>query len=103
MEFTTYQMILILAGLLMFIAIFIHDKGKWREFYGGSQKNFSEVQQVFQYLRDKGIRCRLKTRIQGFSRMQNAQMTTAVVEVHKEDEAQARELMKDYKNGAHKN
>ncbi len=102
MELTTFQMILIFAGLLIFITIFIQDKNKWREFYGGSQGSFSEVQQVYQFLRDKGIRCRLKTRIQGFSRMQNSQMTTAVVEVHKEDEAQARQLMGEYKNRAPK-
>ncbi|NBG88024.1 DUF2007 domain-containing protein [Isachenkonia alkalipeptolytica] len=98
MEFTALQLLLILAGILIFLTVFIGDKAKWREFYGGSQRNFTEVQGVFQYLRDQGIRCRLKTRIQGFSRMQNAQMTTAVVEVHKEDVERARQLMREYNN-----
>jgi len=96
MEFSFYQILLIIAGAGVFIYLLIHDKVQWREFYGGSQRNLTEVQTVFQYLREQGIRCRLKTRIQGFSRMQNAKTTTAVVEVHKKDEERARQLMKEY-------
>ncbi len=103
MEFTAPQIGFILLGILIFLVLFIGDKAKWKEFYGGSQKNFTEVQGVFQYLRDQGIRCRMKTRIQGFSRMQNAQMTTAVVEVHKEDEERARQLMREYNSRNRKN
>lgn len=97
MEFSTYQILLILAASVIFINIFLRDKLKWKEFYGGSQANFEEVQGVFQYLREQGIRCRLKTRIQGFSRAQNSKLTTAVVEVHKEDEERARQVMREYK------
>lgn len=97
MEFSTYQIFLIILGAIIFINIFLWDKRTWKEFYGGSQANFEEVQEVFQYLREQGIRCRLKTRIQGFSRAQNSKLTTAVVEVHKEDQERARQIMREYK------
>jgi len=96
LEFDTFQILLIVFGVIVFITSYLHEKRTWVEFYGGTQANLDKIYRIFSYLKANGVKCRMKNRNQPISGMQTSQSATAIIEIKKGEEGKANKLLAEF-------
>ena len=96
LDFSTFQIILIVIGAVALIIHLIYDNAIWIEFYGGAQSNLYQVHEIYSYLRKNGVKCRIINRSQPISTMQISQIATVTIEIKKGEEDKANRLLSEF-------
>ncbi|UMZ75451.1 hypothetical protein [Natranaerofaba carboxydovora] len=91
---------LVLFVILVAIAIYLYrnDKKDWVEVYEEDEESLNKVQRRIKYLKDKGIKSRLKAPATKGIALQNSPADVGRVKilVKKNDEERARQLLEEY-------
>ncbi|UMZ74374.1 DUF3343 domain-containing protein [Natranaerofaba carboxydovora] len=91
-----WELLFVSLVIVVLIYYFVFQKNKWVELYGGTNKNLGEVQARYSYLKDNGIRCRLKSNTPPPNRYATSNTTSVTLLVYKEDEDKALKLMSEF-------
>ncbi|WP_202077323.1 hypothetical protein [Caldalkalibacillus salinus] len=99
-----YSGLLLVALVIVGIFLVRQDQKEWVTVYEASSRTIQRAQARFAFLRNNGVKCRMKTLSpRGMSRGAQANpvmMTTVRVDVHKKEVNKARELLSNFNDDA---
>lgn len=101
MEISISQLIVVILGIIAYIFYLFYKKTQWREVYTVTGDNISKAQDIYNHLKNSGVKCKLKTnsplanRWGGSGPVMSHRLGSTTVLVKKEDEHKAFKLLRE--------
>lgn len=100
-EISFSQLIVVILGIVGYIFYLFFKKTRWREVYTATGNNIPKAQNIYNRLKNSGVKCKLKTnsplanRWGGSGPVMSHRVGSVTVFVKKEDEHKAFKLLRE--------